>query len=110
MFRKHRDDLLDAMERERAAWKMVVTVLADQVEFLRYQVTQTPHMSQALNSLTADLPAPAAPAVGDEFRPYLTEEEEELLALRLNDHIDEADLRELAAELNIPVPSLEPDE
>lgn len=110
MFRKHRDDLLDAMERERAAWKMVVTVLADQVEFLRYQVTQTPHMSAALRDL-AEKPAMAAtPPADDGFRPYLTEDEEELLALRLNDHIDEADLRELAAELNIPVPSLEPDE
>lgn len=108
MFRKHRDDLLDAMERERAAWKMVVTVLADQVEFLRYQVTQTPHMSAALHTLTD--PAAVPPPVADGFRPYLTEDEEELLALRINDHIDEVELRKLAEELDIPVPSLEPDE
>lgn len=96
------------MERERAAWKMVVTVLADQVEFLRYMATQTPHMSPALHSLTAD-PA-AAPEAADGYRPYLTEDEEELLALRLGEHIDETRLREIAEELNIPVPSLEPDE
>jgi len=109
MFRKHRDDLLDAMERERAAWKMVVTVLADQVEFLRYQVTQTPHMSPALRDL-AEQPTMGAVPVDDGFRPYLTEDEEELLALRINDHVSEVELRKLAEELDIPVPSLEADE
>lgn len=109
MFRRHRQDLLDAMERERAAWRMVVTVLADQVEYLRYMATQAPHMSPALRNLTSEAPAPAA-AAAEDVRPYLTEEEEELLALRLNDHIDETRLRELADELDIPVPQLEPDE
>lgn len=98
------------MERERAAWRMVVTVLADEVEYLRYMVTQTPHMSPALRNLTAtEAPPPAAD--GDAgVRPYLSEEEEELLALRLHDHIDETRLHELAEELDIPVPRLEPDE
>lgn len=110
MFRKHRNDLLDAMERERAAWKMVVTVLADQVEFLRYQVTQAPHMSVALRDLAEKPVMTTASPAADGFRPYLTEDEEELLAARLNGHIDEAELRAFAEELNIPVPSLEPDE
>lgn len=106
LFRKHRDDLLASMEREREAWRMVVTVLADQVEYLRYMVTKTPHLSPALRNLTAGETQP----VGDAgTRPYLTEDEEELLALRINEHIDDARLRELAKELNIPVPSLEPD-
>lgn len=87
---------------------MVVTVLADQVEFLRYMATQTPHMSAALRNITTD-PA-STPPVDDGFRPYLTEDEEELLALRINDHIDEVELRRLAEELEIPVPSLEADE
>lgn len=98
------------MERERAVWRMLVTVLADEVEYLRFMATQQPHMSTALRTLTSE--APEAPEADSDFRPYLTEEEEELLALRLNEHIDEQQLRELQEEIGkvIPLPDLEPDE
>lgn len=95
------------MERERAAWRMVVTVLADQVEYLRYQATQAPHMSTALRELNLTGEAGPDPETG--FKAYLSEEEEELLAANLAGRISDAQLQELAAELDVPVPSLEPD-
>lgn len=83
---------------------MAVRILADQVDFLRYMLTQVPHMSPVLQEAMGQ----PLPAVDDGFRPYMSEEEEELLALRLNDHISEQDLAALAEELQLP--SLEADE
>lgn len=105
------------MEREREAWRMVVTVLADQVEYLRFMATKTPHMSPALRDLhaqdKAQVPTPETlPGFDPDFRPYMTEEEEELLALRINEHINDAELEALRGEVAkvIPLHALEPDE
>lgn len=115
MFRRHRDDLIASFEREREAMQQSIRILADQVDYLRYQVAVSgqgggAHMSPVLEelkgndfNLTAD---------DDGFRPYMTEEEEELLAMRLNDLITEQDLREIQEDLApvIKLPTLEPDE
>jgi hypothetical protein len=109
MFRRHRDDLLSAQENERRAKDQVITVLADQVEYLRYLVSQQPHMSPALRGVTLETPeAPEA----DGFRPWMSEEEEEMLALNLNEHITDADLEALRGEVAhvIPLPRLEADD
>jgi hypothetical protein len=108
MFSRHRDDLLRAFEAEREATQQTIRILADQVDYLRYMVMNQPTMTAAQ--------AVSQPAVNVDpnFRPYLTEDEEELLALRLNDHISESDLRaiqeELADVIQLPTPQLEADE
>ena len=112
MFRNHRDDLLASMEREREAMQQTIRILADQVDYLRFMATRVPHMSPVLADQLAPIPDEedfSGPEEG--FRPYLSEEEEELLALRLNDHISDVELANLREEVGkvIPLPSLEPD-
>lgn len=110
MFRKdqHREDLLAAQENERKALNMVITVLADQIEWLRWQHDKAPHFSTAMRGLTSEQ---LAPADEPDFNPFMSEEEEELLALRLNDHINDQELQTLREEVGkvIPLPRLEPD-
>ena len=116
MFRRHRDDLLAAQENERRAKDQVITVLADQVEWLRWQLNDKAHMSPALHELHTQerpqFPTPEdIPGFDPDFKPYLSEEEEELLALNLNQHISDAELAALREEIGkvIPFPNLEPD-
>lgn len=77
---------------------MTIDVLAEQVEWLRWQLTQTPHMSQVLR----DENPTEQPLVEDGFPKYLSEEEEDLLAMRLNDHLTESDVEQIRAELRLP--------
>ena len=77
---------------------MTIDVLAEQVEWLRWQLTQTPHMSQVLRP---ENPA-AQPEPEAGFPLFLSEEEEDLLALRLNEHITESDLEAIRGELRLP--------
>jgi hypothetical protein len=116
VFRRHRDDLLAAQENERIAMNKVITVLADQVEWLRWQLNKTPHMSLALHELHQQtgpvMPTPQSlPGFDPDFKPYMSEEEEELLALRINEHINDQELEALRGEVAkvIPLASLEPD-
>lgn len=77
---------------------MVIDVLAEQVEWLRWQLTQTPHMSQVLKPVNPT----DQPLVEDDFPKYLSEEEEDLLAMRLNDHLTENDVEQIRSELRLP--------
>jgi hypothetical protein len=118
VFRRHRDDLLAAQENERIAMNKVITVLADQVEWLRWQLNKAPHMSPALRDLHMQT-APVMPTpdtlegFDPNFVPYMTEEEEEMLALRINDHITDLELEALRGEVAkviplFPTPDLDP--
>lgn len=106
LFARHRRDLIDAMDRVQVAQAQVIQVLVDEVEFLRYMLLNRPHMHP--------LNAAAAPLAGEPSdRPmWLSEEEEELLNLRLQDHISQTDLDALQSELGIELDTeyLEPSE
>lgn len=89
----------------------MITVLADQVEWLRWQLNQKPHMSPALHDLHMQVepqfPRPEEiPGFDPDFKPYLSEEEEELLALNINEHINDQELQALRDEVAkvIPLP------
>lgn len=101
MFASHRRDLIDAQAKESAALKMVITVLADQVEFLRFQLTQRPHMSASLHAVAEGAP-PAEDPREEGRKMYLSEQEEEILALNLEGHLTGIDLDRLASEFDLP--------
>lgn len=104
MLGSHRRDLKDAHAEHVKALMKLVEMLAEQVDYLRAKLDGHPHIS------------PSAPASNPSAQPeplaghpmYLSEEEEDLLALRVNDYITDPDLEELRTQLNLP--SLEPDE
>ena len=94
MFGRHRRDLLDARDREVAALKLVIESLAEQIEYLRIVMGQ-PNLSRAKTLIPAD---EQSPELVEGLKAYLSEEEQDLIALRDNGHIDEIELeRELAA-------------
>lgn len=99
--------MLDSFERERAATQQVITVLVEEVEFLRYLLLNRPHMHPLNPAMQATEPDPA----NDDMRKWLSEEEEELLALRLGDHISQSDIEALESALGLDVHTeLEPSE
>lgn len=82
----------------------LVEMLAEQVDYLRAKLdghAYVPASVPSVNPSKQPEPLPGHPM-------YLSEEEEDLLALRLNDYLDDGDLDELRTQLNLP--SLEPDE
>ena len=100
MFRPHRDDLIAAQEKERLAWNATITILCDQIEFLRFQLLKAPHQSPGLQQVYSNF----AEDEDEEKRRkmYLSEEEEDMLALRLNDHLDTDDMERLASQFDLP--------
>lgn len=98
LFARHRADLKEAQEAEVRALRMTIDVLAEQVEWLRWQLTQTPHMSNVLKPVNPT----AQPDIEDDFPKWMSEEEEDLLALQLNEHITQHDLEAIRSELRLP--------
>ena len=84
------------------ALRTTIDVLAEQVEWLRWQLTQTPHAAE----ITRPRNPSAQPEPETGFPLFMSEEEEDLLALRLNEHISESDLEAIRGELRL-APSLE---
>lgn len=103
MFARHRKDLIDAQERTIKAMQDSIMILVDQVEYLRAQVDGKPHVSMARVAVNPTNQPPAE----EGFKKYLSEEEEEAMALHLNGHISDAELADLRMQFNMP--SLEPD-
>lgn len=95
----HRADLKEAHEREVAALKLLVEMLAEQVDYLRAIIAQRPYVNP--RAAQPANPSQLQPAVPGEPA-YLTEEEEEILALREFDHLDDADVERLRATLGLP--------
>lgn len=104
LFASHRRDLKDAHEAHVKALMKLVEMLAEQVDYLRAKLDGHPHIPVTRPALNpSSLPEPVA---GHPL--YLSEEEEDMLALQLNDHITDLDLENLRTQLNLP--ALEPDE
>lgn len=79
---------------------MTIDVLAEQIEWLRWQLTQTPHMSEILRPAATPADTQLLPEPGGPM--WLSEEEEDLLALKLNDHLDREDVEAIRSELRLP--------
>jgi len=97
MFSRHRNDLKEAHAAEVAALKMAIQVLADQIDWLRYQLAKEPYIAPSTPAANPTGQPETDPGV----RAYLSEEEEEALALHLNGHINEQELRSIQEELGL---------
>lgn len=110
MFGSHRRDLKEAHERHVAALEKLAIVLSDQVDWLRWQLSEKPHVGP--NLFPAEPVEEAGPLPE---KKYLSEEEEDILALHLNDYLSDSDLKELEGQLGhalnvTQLHQLEPDE
>jgi hypothetical protein len=99
LFARHRADLKDAHEAHVRSLNALVDVLAEQVEYLRGIIAQQQHLfPQNLRPLN---PSGLVPVEGVEDPMYMSEEEEEILALRQFDHITDQDVERLRGELGL---------
>lgn len=103
MFDRHRSDLKESHALTVKSLQDTILILVDQVEYLRAQLDGRAHVSQARPAVNPSQQPPAAPGL----TPYLSEEEEDLLALNLSGHISDQELAELREQLHMP--QLEPD-
>lgn len=106
MFGSHRRDLKESHEAHVKSLMKLVEMLAEQVDYLRAKLDGHPYIGASVPSLNPS-GLPPAPE-GFDGPKYLSEEEEDLLALRLNEHISQDVLDELTEAFQLP--SLEPDE
>jgi len=92
-----KDDILAANERTVKAMRDTIIVLHEQIEYLRAKLDGQAFVSAATVAAnpTEQVPADA------EGPKWLSEEEEELLALKLNGYIDEGQMRSKMEELGI---------
>lgn len=88
------DDLKEAHEREIKALRLMIDALAEQIDYLRVQLNQSPRAREAIPGLAE------SPMVEDGLPLFLTEEEEEAIALRQAGLISEADLERIQQGLN----------
>ena len=96
MFGTHRRDLIEAHVREVTALKLLVDSLAEQIDYLRILMGQ-PNLSRTKSALPFEEQSPAMDPLVEGLKAYLSEEEEDLLALRDNGHINEMELEEQLA-------------
>jgi hypothetical protein len=97
MFGRHRRDLLEARDREVAALKLVIEALSEQIDYLRVLMGQ-PNLSRAKSVIPAEL---QSPELVEGLKAYLSEEEEDLMALHANGHIDELEMEQALAQAGL---------
>lgn len=90
----HIADLKDAHAGEIRALNKVIEALAEQVEYLRLQLHMAPRNQEPIPDLAS------SPMATDGFPLYLSEEEEEALALRAEGKLSDADLARVQEALN----------
>lgn len=93
MFGRHRRDLLEARDREVAALKLVIESLAEQVEYLRIVMGQ-PNLARTRSALP---PEEQMPDLVEGLKLYLSEEEQDLMALRDAGHLNELEMEQQLA-------------
>lgn len=97
---KHRADLKEAHEQTIKAMRDTILVQADMIDYLRSKVdgyAYVPTRTAALNP-TQQPEADSEPG----SRKWLSEEEEELLALNVNGHLSDLDLARIQESLGMP--------
>jgi len=96
---KHRDDLKEAQAQTIKAMQDTIIVQADMIDYLRAKLDGHAYVAprtQAINP-TKQPPAEEAPA----GKMWLSEEEEEILALNMQGHISDLELQRLREELGM---------
>lgn len=113
---KHREDLKEAQQQTIAAMRDTILVQADMIDYLRAKLEGHGYVPQRTTAINPASQPSADRTPGDPESPkkWLSEEEEELLALNLNGHLSDLELASLQQELGLPgltsVPSLPDDE
>jgi hypothetical protein len=107
---KHRDDVLRLHEEVTKAMRDTILVQADLIDYMRATADGHAYVPSRTPALNPTQQPPAEPG----GRKWLTEEEEEILALNLNGHISDLELAKLQQDLGMPnltsVPSLPDDD
>lgn len=108
----HRADLKEAHSAEVRAMRDTILVQADIIDYLRAKLDGHAYVSQRTMAINPTHQPPADPAQGS--KKWLSEEEEEILALNLNGHISDLELAHLQDELGLShlmaVPALPDDD
>ncbi len=107
MFNRHRQDLKEAHEAVVKAMRDTILVQADMIDYLRSKADGHAYVPMRTPALNPSNQPVADPDPGS--RKWLSEEEEELLALQLNGHISELELARLQEGLGMPGIHLAPD-
>lgn len=113
MFRdNHRADLKEAHAAEVKAMRDTLIIQADLIDWLRSKLDGHAYVSQRTPAVNPTQQPTADPATGS--KKWLSEEEEEILALNLNGHISDLELSRLQDELGLShlmaVPALPDDD
>ena len=107
---KHRADLKEAHAAEVKAMRDTILVQADMIDYFRAKLDGHAYVPSRTPALNPTNQPPAEPGE----RKWLSEEEEELLALSLNGHISDIELAKLQEGLGMPgirlAPSLPDDD
>jgi hypothetical protein len=93
MLGRHRRDLLEAHDREVAALKLVIEALSEQIDYLRILMGQ-PNLSRTRSTLPVE---EQLPEFVEGLKAYVSEEEQDLIALRDAGHINELELEQQLA-------------
>lgn len=102
---KHREDVLAMHEAVAKAMRDTLLVQADVIDYLRSKLDGHAYVPSRTPAVNPTEQIPADPGE----RKWLTEEEEELLALRLNGHINDVELANLQESLGMPHLQVAPD-
>lgn len=109
MLGTHRRDLKESHAETIRQMERMIVLLSDEVDYLRHLLDQKAYIRPSTPAANPSGLVPAEP--GQKL--WLSEEEEDILALRLNDYLDDSDLRDLESLTGAPIrlaPELEPDE
>ena len=105
MFNRHRQDLKEAQEQTIKAMRDTILIQADMIDYLRSKADGHAFVSTRTPALN---PSQMVPAEMDGPK-WLTEEEEEILALNLQGRISDHELQKLQADLGLSGLSAAPD-
>lgn len=108
MFDRHRKDLKEAQEQTIKAMRDTILVQADMIDYLRAKMDGVGYVPQRVKAVNPTEQIPVENPLDDNERKWLTEEEEEILALNLNGHINDAELASLQEQLGMPGLKLAP--
>ncbi len=103
MFDRHRRDLKEAHAETIKQMERIIIILTDEVDYLRYKLGQPPVQRPVVDAVEDAQPR----------KMWLSEEEEDILAMQMNDLLNSEDMKRIESTLGAPltlVNELEPDE
>lgn len=99
MFANHRRDLKEAHAETIKQMERMIVALSDEIDYLRHLLDDRAYVRPSTPAANPSALLPATP--GEKL--YLSEEEEEALALKMNGYIDEADWGEIESQLGVEI-------